>query len=542
MHKLFQAALHFYHLDIPVMLQLPGVKDPMFCPYKVHLTHEILDALNQEEPRFNICLLTDDVHRFVVMDVDTARNGQRDLDWLENTFGPLPDTLINNTSKDGKHIYFRLKQTDPVIPTLGGHNAGWLEGIDLISEKGTATIPPSVHPCGHHYFWTYQGQPIDLPALDMIAPCPEWLINPESGVLNFTRHNNPAINRFHYRTHIDFQFPEAPKTEAEKPFVETLICIPLGSDPKYESAKTACLETWLSDIKALPDSQCQYFFVMSDPDLEIPVLEDDVLKVPCEDGYFYRIQEKIQSFTQWALAHFRFNHIFKCDPDSFLFTPQWLKVIEAHAHQDLIGYPYWEVNDDVAYPCGGGGYLYSHKAAQVLSKAKLGRYGPEERDIASILFYQGNIPLTACNRLSQGEHSGSHITDAHQQHLLASTHYVKPEEMYSIYDKFKQASKNLQSIQAEAIHPDWRSTIYFFSTGNVGRDVTGFVEGTWEFLPPPSSQPPSQTLPKLTIHWKEWPSESWGFQADGKTAIHEAIGEASQILFSEPFQGLNAFK
>ena len=516
------------------MLQFPGTKDPVFCPHKKRLTPEVLEAWNQEKPRFNLCLLTDDVHRFVVLDVDTLKNGNRDLNWIENTFGPLPSTLINNTSNGGKHIYFRLNQTDPVIPTLGGQNAGWFEGIDLISQKGNATIPPSVHPSGHEYYWTYQGEAIDLPELDMIAPCPEWLLNPESGVLSFTRHNNPVINRFHYRAQIDFQFPEAPKTEAEKPFVETLICIPLGSDLKYENGKTACLETWLKDIKALPDAQCQYYFVVSEPDIETPVLEGDVLKVPCEDGYFYRIQEKIQSFTQWALAHFRFNHIFKCDPDSFLFVPQWLKVNAEHAQQDLVGYPYWEVNDDVAYPCGGGGYFFSHKAAQILAKAKLGRYGPEERDIASILFYQGNIALTPCNRLSQGEHSGSHIEDAHQQHLLASTHYIQPEQMYPIYEQFKQVSQKLKSIQAEAIHPDWRSTVYFFSTGNVGRDVTGLIEGTWELV---------QTTPqKLRIHWKAWPSETWVFQEDGKTAIHEVLGKTSHILFSEPFQGHKTFK
>jgi hypothetical protein len=534
MNKVFEAAIHFYRLDIPVMLQFPRVKNPVFSSKQALLTPELLEAFNEKEPRYNLCLLTDDVHRFVVLDVDTDSNGERDLDWLERTYGKLPPTLTNNTSKGGRHLYFSLKNTDPVVPSRGGQNSGWLKGIDLLAANGQAIIPPSIHPSGHQYYWSYLGEPIDLPELDMIAPCPEWLLDPDSDILTFTRDNNPVVNRFHYRPQIDFDFPEAPTQEADKPFVETLICIPLGSDPKYQPAKTACVETWLRDIKALPDSQCQYFFIESDPELERPVLVGDVLKVPTEDGYFYRIQEKIQSFTQWALAHFRFNHIFKCDPDSFLFTSPWLKVIEDYSDQDLIGYPYWEVNDDVAYPCGGGGYFFSHKAAQVLAKAKLGRYGPEERDIASILFHQGNIALTTCNRLSQGEHSGKHLAGGHHQHILASTHYVPPEEMYPLYEKSRQAAKDLKSIEAEGVHPDWLSTVYFFSTGNVGRDVTAMVEGTWEFSPSPT--------PTLHIHWEEFPTETWIFQEDGKTAIHDKIGAASTLRFHEPFQGKLSFE
>jgi hypothetical protein len=93
-----------------------------------------------------------------VLDVDPRNGGDATLNALEAEHGPLPPTRTAITGSDGLHFWLRGAAT---VGRLG-------PGVDVKTNSGYVTGPPSTHICGGTYLWTTEG-----PA----QPAPAWLAN-----------------------------------------------------------------------------------------------------------------------------------------------------------------------------------------------------------------------------------------------------------------------------------------------------------------------------------------------------------------------------
>ena len=121
-----------------------------------------------EHPDANIGMATGKDAEVWVLDID-GEEGSRSLTTLENEIGPLPETLEQRTGSGGRHLFFRWPVTREVR-----NKQNLRKGIDIRGEGGYVVLPPSVHPNGQKYDWSY-GQDtriVDAPIewLDVISP------------------------------------------------------------------------------------------------------------------------------------------------------------------------------------------------------------------------------------------------------------------------------------------------------------------------------------------------------------------------------------
>lgn len=317
----------------------------------------------------------------------------------------------------------------------------------------------------------------------------------------------------------------APQKEA----VELVIVIPLASTANQKVRKQACLDTWIKEFMALPPEQCRVFFIESDPSLYFPKLDGDTLKVPCQDGYYYRIQEKFQLCVRWLLDHFEFKRIFKCDTDTIIFPDRLLKMLELYDNCAFFGYQYWPFDEVPGFPCGGAGYSLNHRAAEVFAKGEIGQYGPEEQDVAAILYRNANITLEGVPFLESGDNLHQDLEKWLNQGHLASIHYVYEDAMRDIYTRYKNGQfPYFDEVRGYVRHPDWSDVTHFYSAGWVGRKKTGKIEGTWQY----------NQHQEIEIHWTDWPMEKWKLSEDGMSAKGDNQGKSSSIEFYFPMSNL----
>ncbi len=111
----------------------------------------------------NIGIITGVASGLIVLDLDTRNEGSTSLDVLQQTYGPLPETLIVHTPSGGRHFYFIYPKGVQV-----GSKIGFRKGLDIRANGGFVVAPPSRGANGKQYAWGNIGV--------VPAPFPTWLI------------------------------------------------------------------------------------------------------------------------------------------------------------------------------------------------------------------------------------------------------------------------------------------------------------------------------------------------------------------------------
>ena len=133
---------------------------PSWEPYqKSHATEEQIRRWWGEDPSCNIGVVTGAVSDLIVLDVD----GPQGREAVKNL--PLPPTPTVETGK-GWHYYFKHPGGQVV------NAVGFLPHVDLRGDGGYVVAPPSIHPSGRQYAWTYGLSPDDVE----LAPLPAWVL------------------------------------------------------------------------------------------------------------------------------------------------------------------------------------------------------------------------------------------------------------------------------------------------------------------------------------------------------------------------------
>jgi hypothetical protein len=99
---------------------------------------------------------------FTVVDLDPRNGGYESFEQLQQSLGPMPDTLRSATGGGGQHLFY----THPlgfVIPS----KRGWMPGVDIKSDAGYVILPESRHISGGQYYWLNLDvlPPTELPAI-----------------------------------------------------------------------------------------------------------------------------------------------------------------------------------------------------------------------------------------------------------------------------------------------------------------------------------------------------------------------------------------
>ena len=90
-----------------------------------------------------------------VLDVDISdgKAGDETLRALEDSYGPLTDTVRVITGSGGAHIYYRMPE-GVEIRNDAGRKLG--PGLDIRGEGGQVVAPPTIHPTtGRAYEWEH---------------------------------------------------------------------------------------------------------------------------------------------------------------------------------------------------------------------------------------------------------------------------------------------------------------------------------------------------------------------------------------------------
>lgn len=116
-------------------------------------------------PLANIGIATGHKSGFVVLDIDTDKDGEKSLrNHLKKIKRGMPPTVGTRTGGGGVHIFWKH-------PGFAFSNkVGILPGVDVRGDGGYIIAPPSMHECGIRYRWHEDGHP----RRKIISSVPQW--------------------------------------------------------------------------------------------------------------------------------------------------------------------------------------------------------------------------------------------------------------------------------------------------------------------------------------------------------------------------------
>ena len=265
--------------------------------------------------------------------------------------------------------------------------------------------------------------------------------------------------------------------------------------------REACRETWLSQ---LPDGIAYKFFLGNKPKeeekkpgMEAPLClpeEDwsDVVQLNVNDSYAY-LPSKGIAFYQYALEHYEFDWLFKCDDDTYVALERLESLCRSDC--DMIG--------DVSVlkrssPSGGAGYLMNKRLVErfVEHAHEVPETGAED-----VIFGIMASDLGASLRADKRLYLGNDLPPTKNNEQV-SCHWCSPQRLRDIHLlRFHQDDATL----FRATHPHWRDEIRFFSNGRFMRCHTGCA-GTFCY---------EKEQRILRLMWDDWDEERLELQPNG---------------------------
>jgi hypothetical protein len=220
------------------------------------------------------------------------------------------------------------------------------------------------------------------------------------------------------------------------------ILVAICSCDKYFAKRQAVRQTWLTQKAEGIDAR---FFIGA---VAAP-LEEDMISLPVDDGYNH-LPLKMKALYAYALRHFDFQWLFKCDDDTYLKLERLRSLTEIGA--EFIG---TEFSHGVGYASGGAGYMLSRRLVEhVVADYSIPDTGPEDVLISKSVLKASPLHLT--NRLCIGT---SRIPVLNNDQVTC--HWCSPEKMQAVHT----IATVQESTVLQAIHPHWRDQISFYDNG-----------------------------------------------------------------------------
>ena len=193
-------------------------------------------------------------------------------------------------------------------------------------------------------------------------------------------------------------FDQSTETATNRLNPEKLIIGVLATlHPDYQYRRERCANTWLPVLEA---AGVEILFLVGtgkttgSPEIVSPQQHGRIgteLQIPCPDDYD-SLPQKTAAWCRWAIKHRDFDHLFKCDDDTYI-VPRRLLNIDL-SHTPYIGHKWRHtLNDGHGHASGGAGYFLDRNAAKVIAATMTEKKGPEDLIVAQHLL-DANIELT----------------------------------------------------------------------------------------------------------------------------------------------------
>lgn len=250
---------------------------------------------------------------------------------------------------------------------------------------------------------------------------------------------------------LDTYLPSSPATEVERKKVDLLIGI--CSCCKARDRRQAVRDTWLkhsvNGIKSV-------FFVGHRTPLEDE--KEDTVTLWASDTYA-RLPEKVLEFFRYALEHYDFKWLFKCDDDSYVALDRLKGLIDGEA--ELIGDTSLEGR---GAPSGGAGYCLSRRMVEkIVSEQNIPPTGPEDIIFGELALKLGAVPKSTSLLCM---HSGRYPLPDNEQ---VSSHWCKPLQLHALEHFYH--CRPLAVYKAR--HVSWTDEIEVYEGGFFRRRGTG---------------------------------------------------------------------
>ena len=235
------------------------------------------------------------------------------------------------------------------------------------------------------------------------------------------------------------------ETLSEKKRVWILVGICSGR--QMEERRRACRETWM---KHVPDGvKCVFFQGGSRIGGEVD--EKDTVSLWVNDDYEH-LPAKVLAFYRYALAHYDFEWLFKCDDDTYVALDRLVGL--ADQRYDLIGDMSLESR---GAPSGGAGYLMSRKLVEAFVEHadKVEPCGCEDLIFGGLAKELG-VSISATHRLSSDRLPMISLSNDQ-----VSVHWCPPEYMYFL----DEACCGSLAGVLHGRHPYWEDYVLFSRNG-----------------------------------------------------------------------------
>lgn len=276
---------------------------------------------------------------------------------------------------------------------------------------------------------------------------------------------------------LDRHLPEHPMERVPATKEKVKVLVGICSCNTAASRRKACRETWLSH--PAPGIACKFFVGRREPIKG----EDDVVALWVNDDYAH-LPAKGLAFYQYALEHYDFDWLFKCDDDTYVALDRLESLCDDR--YDLIGDM---TLANRGFPSGGAGYLMNRTLVE------------------NIVAHGGQVPATGAEDVLFGQLSRelgartyatsrlflNHSVVPHRLNDQVSAHWCSPERLHAIGMLFHDAPIGV----FKGKHPNWEDEVLFFHNGRFLRRTSGCM-GRYFFNKKNS----------LILKWDNWAEES----------------------------------
>lgn len=212
--------------------------------------------------------------------------------------------------------------------------------------------------------------------------------------------------------------------------------------------RDAVRETWLT--APAPGIDCRFFLAGGIPADE----QQDTVSLDAPDDY-YGLPAKVLAFFRYALDHYDFDWLFKCDDDTYLRLDRLESLCDDR--YGLIGNHLLAERNS---PSGGAGYLLPrHIVEKIVATPGIPATGAEDVIFGELALGAGAVPHATdrlCMDISTYPLPGNDVVTAH---------WCSPEMMRRIDYFFRENPVTMY----RARHTHWEDTICFYPNGAYAR-------------------------------------------------------------------------
>lgn len=263
--------------------------------------------------------------------------------------------------------------------------------------------------------------------------------------------------------------PANPIQSGESPRFLIGICSCHGNEDKRNSIR----DTWLQTIS--PNVEARFFIGGGESE------SADTTVVEAPDDYKH-LPAKVRAFFRYALEHFAFDWLFKCDDDTYVAIERILTLAGESA---LVGNEFLSQRGSAS---GGAGYLLSRAAVELLVEDdSLPESGDEDVILTGELVRRG-LPWRATRQL---------CWNAKRAPLpgndVITSHWLSAKKMRALHAMFTASP----AMEAEVKHPCWSDRLAFYEEGTfTRRKVLDY--GRWSRIDDE----------RLRLEWFDWEPET----------------------------------